>query len=72
VSPDVVARGFEIGVAVATPIAKLIAEFIEGGMGEEEATRKALERLAATPDLTPVLPKVQAMIAAARAAADKP
>ncbi|AKF08902.1 hypothetical protein [Sandaracinus amylolyticus] len=65
-SPDVVARGFEIGLAVATPLAKMIAELIEGGASEEEATRKALERLAAQPDLTPVLPKVRAMIVDAR------
>ncbi|HVK84234.1 MAG TPA: hypothetical protein VM513_09005 [Kofleriaceae bacterium] len=65
-SPDVVARAFEIGVAVASPLAKLIAEMIDGGASEEEATRKALERLAAQPDLTPVLPKVRAMIIDAR------
>ena len=67
-----VARAFEIAIQVGSLLAKPIAELLEGGASEEEATRKALERLAAQPDLTPVLPKVRAMIAEARAKAVEP
>jgi hypothetical protein len=50
-------------------VAKLIAEIASGmkaGKTEEEATREALARLAAEPDLVPVLPDVERIIAEAR------
>jgi hypothetical protein len=69
---QVVARAFEIGIQLAGLLAKPIAELLESGATEEEATREALKRLAAQPDLVPVLPKVRAMIAEARAKAVEP
>jgi hypothetical protein len=68
VSPDAIMRAVEIVLALGARLVPLIAAALDGGANEEAATRKALSDLAALPDLQPVLPKVRAMIAAARAA----
>lgn len=65
--PQTLVRATEIGAAVLVPLVREIADALHAGRTEEEATRTALARLAALPDLAPVLPRVQAMIAAARA-----
>jgi hypothetical protein len=70
--PQLIVRAAEIAMAVGTPLMREIFDALSEGLDEQTATRRALERLAKAPDLTPVLPKVQAMIAAAHAAADKP
>jgi hypothetical protein len=62
---ELIARGFEIGLALAKPLAELVAEELGGGLDEQAATKKALERLAATKDIEPVLPKIEAKIEAA-------
>lgn len=67
-----VMRATEIALSVGAPLVRELVEALSSGLDEEAATRRALERLAATPDLTPVLPRVQAMIVDALAKADKP
>lgn len=59
-------RATEIALALGAPIMREIAEALAEGLDETAATKRALERLAATPDLEAVLPKVRAMIADAR------
>lgn len=64
--PQTAIRAAEIALALGAPLMREIAEAISDGLDEQAATRRALERLASTPDLEPVLPKVRAMIADAR------
>ncbi len=62
------AAGIEIAAALLVPLATAIAEELAGGLDEEAATKKALERMQATSLPAPVLPRVRRMIADARAA----
>lgn len=55
-----------LGAAVLPQIIEEIAKALNGGKTEEEATREALEKLAALPDLEAILPVVKGRIAAAR------
>lgn len=66
VSAQDVVRASEIALSVAGPLLREIGEALAEGLDEEAATRRALQRLADAPDLRPVLPRVQAMIADAR------
>jgi hypothetical protein len=59
-------RALEIGGPLIVRLIGLIAEGIQSGKGEEEATREALLLLAAMPDLVPVGPDVEAILREAR------
>lgn len=65
-NPADAVRAAEIALALGAPIMREIAEAFSEGLDETAATKRALERLAATPDLEAVLPKVRAMIVDAR------
>ena len=63
---DALFRAGEIAFAIGSRLVPLIAAALSGGADEQAATRTALRELAAMPDLEPVMPKVRAMIIAAR------
>ncbi len=59
--------GIEIAGTLFAPLAREIAAGIEEGLDEGAATKRALERLQATPLPEAVLPRVQKLLAEARA-----
>jgi hypothetical protein len=61
-----VLRAVEIGAPLAGKLIEAIAAGLAAGKTDEEATREALARLAAMPDLVPIGPEIEAILADAR------
>jgi hypothetical protein len=67
VNPETIVRGVEVAGGLVAELARLVTGFMDRGHEEEEATRLALAELSKRPDLRPLLPRVRAMVAGARA-----
>jgi hypothetical protein len=62
-----VLRAAEVAGPLLGRLVGLIADAMRDGRNEEEATREALAALAGMPDLVPVLPQVERILAEERA-----